>query len=431
MLAKLHSRLRGAAREPLFRASAIMFAGFIVSSACNYGYQLVMGRLLVPSQYGSLNALMSAAVVFSVPVASLQMAISRLSSIDQARGEIGHVLARYRSWTLKTLVFGGAAFAVWMLCLPLLRAAFKNADTPSIVALGCLVIVSFIVPLGAGVLQGIHDFRAFGVLQGLAGPFKLVFGVGAVLLGLGVTGALSGVALGQLALLVVSLYFLWPHLRGHSVSHYETKQPLGGFVAMTAGTFGFTLLTQADMYLASRILSADDAGYYSAAAVLGKAVMYLPGSIVLAMFPAVAAAQSLEKSSHHLLIKALAATWLLSLPAAIAFAVAPELISTALFGVRYAASADSLRWFGFAMLPCATLMVLMHYTLALGIALPGTVLFVTGIVFTMITWLWADSVGNILAAISTCATIATVVLFFIAWAGKPASTAAPLIVPSV
>ncbi len=431
MLASLTLRLRQASREPLFRASAIMFAGFIVSSACNYGYQVLMGRLLVPAQYGSLNALMSAAVVISVPVAAMQMAISRLSSIDHARGAIGHVLARYRTWTLKTVVFGCAAFAVWMLCLPLLRVAFKNADTPSIIALGCLVIVSFIVPLGTGVLQGLHDFRAFGILQGLAGPSKLLFGVAAVLLGAGVAGALSGVALGQLTLLAVSLYFLWPRLRTNTTTHYETKQPIGGFLAMTIGTFGFTLLTQADMYLASRILSADDAGFYAAAAVLGKAVMYLPGSIVLALFPAVAAAQSLEKSSHHLLIKALAATWALSLPAAIAFAVAPELITTVLFGARYAAAAESLRWFGFAMLPCATLMVLMHYTLALGIALPGAVLFVTGVVFTTATWLWAHSVGNILVAIALSATVATLILFAIAWTGKTKPIDAPLIVPNL
>jgi O-antigen/teichoic acid export membrane protein len=428
---KLSMRLRSASREPLFRASAIMFAGFIVSSACNYGYQVLMGRLLAPAHYGTLNALMSAAVVFSVPVAALQMAISRLSSIDHARGEIGHVIARYRSWTFKTVVFGAAAFVVWMLCLPLLRAAFKNAEAASIVAVGCLVIVSFIVPLASGAIQGLHDFRAFGILQGLAGPLKLIFGVGAVLLGLGVTGALSGVAVGQLALLAVALYFLWPQLRNHSAKYYETKQPLAGFVAMTVGTFGFTLLTQADMYLASRILSADEAGYYAAAAVLGKAVMYLPGSIVLAMFPAVAAAQSLEKSSHHLLIKSLAATWALSLPAAIAFAVAPELITKLLFGARYAAAADSLRWFGFAMLPCATLMVLMHYTLALGNAIPGAVLFITGAAFTLITWQWAHSVATILTAIATCASIATLILFWIAWNGKTVDADAGLIVPNV
>jgi hypothetical protein len=83
------------------------------------------------------------------------------------------------------------------------------------------------------------------------------------------------------------------------------------------------------------------------------------------------------------------------------------------------------------MLPCATLMVLMHYTLALGNAIPGAVLFITGAAFTLITWQWAHSVATILTAIATCASIATLILFWIAWNGKTVDADAGLIVPNV
>jgi O-antigen/teichoic acid export membrane protein len=81
-----------------------------------------------------------------------------------------------------------------------------------------------------------------------------------------------------------------------NVSNYAFQIVMGrmlspkeyGLMNALLAVFAFTPLTQADMVLVNRYFPAQDAaGIYASAAVLGKAVMYIPGAIILALFPMV------------------------------------------------------------------------------------------------------------------------------------------------
>src|SRR5205823_10649830 len=54
-----------------------LFIGMSVMSVSNLGFQLVATRLLVPSEYGALSAILGLLAVFGVPAAALQVVITR------------------------------------------------------------------------------------------------------------------------------------------------------------------------------------------------------------------------------------------------------------------------------------------------------------------------------------------------------------------
>jgi O-antigen/teichoic acid export membrane protein len=128
----------------------------------------------------------------------------------------------------------------------------------------------------------------------------------------------------------------------------------------------FAIMTQADVMLVKHYFSSQDAGFYASAAILGKAVMYLPGAIVMALFPMVAANQATGNSSHRMLAKAVGLTIALSGMGALILFLFPELIMGKLFGIRYLPATPIVARFGLAMLPMALVLLLMNFLLALG-----------------------------------------------------------------
>ena len=94
--------------------------------------------------------------------------------------------------------------------------------------------------------------------------------------------------------------------------------------------------------------------------------MYLPGALVVALFPMVAQNEALQRSSLPLLVQGLAVTFGLALTGAIFFFLTAEWIIRVLYGDAYRGAAAVLQLYGFAMVPMALITVLEHFLLAKG-----------------------------------------------------------------
>jgi O-antigen/teichoic acid export membrane protein len=125
-------------------------------------------------------------------------------------------------------------------------------------------------------------------------------------------------------------------------------------------------MTQLDLLLVNHYFDPHQSGIYAAAAILGKAVMYLPGAVTIAMFPMVAENESRLKSSAHLFLNAMALTAGLSGAAAVFYFLFANEIMTLLYGQKYQGAAELLKLYGFAMLPMTLVMVAEHFLIAKG-----------------------------------------------------------------
>ncbi len=351
----------------MVRTSGWLFAASMVSNVFAYGFQVAMGRLLTPAEYGFLNSLLAVFVVLSVPLATVLMVLARRTAGYAAKKDFTRIRSLLRLAFRRLLFVGLCGLAVFALGARFLAEYLHSPSVVPVLLLGLCACSSFVVPINAAVLQGLQDYKWMGINAGLGGPTRFFFCVALVLAGFGVNGVLAGMVLCNLALWLVTCFPIRRHLlraaeeRGH-VHQLSFAHMFPVFLAYLA----FTVLTQVDMILVARYFPAHEAGMYASAAILGRSVMYVPGAFVQAMFPMVSEHHSLNRDSRYLLFKALGATLALSGFGAALFFLIPRLLISVFFGARYVEAAPVLRYFGLAMLPMAFLMVLMNYSIAKG-----------------------------------------------------------------
>jgi O-antigen/teichoic acid export membrane protein len=99
---------------------------------------------------------------------------------------------------------------------------------------------------------------------------------------------------------------------------------------------------------------------------MGKAILYLPGGIVLALFPMVAKNHSNNIESLHLVGQAALATIVMAALVAAGYWFFSDRLMHFFYGEKYLDGGFLLRWYGIAIFPMALLMVAEHFLIAQG-----------------------------------------------------------------
>jgi len=151
-----------------------------------YLFQVVIGRVLSPDDFGAFNALNSLAVVISAPMAVLPLVFSRYT-VQLATDGLGQVKTLVvDSFRILSLLAVGI-FALGLIALPLLKDYLHLQESTPIIIMLTQLLLSLFVPVLLGTLQGLQRFVFFGI--GSSGAAFLRF-VGAILLSMYWDGAL-------------------------------------------------------------------------------------------------------------------------------------------------------------------------------------------------------------------------------------------------
>jgi hypothetical protein len=121
-------------------------------------------------------------------------------------------------------------------------------------------------------------------------------------------------------------------------------------------------MTGADTLLARHFFSATLAGDYAAASTAGHMALFLPGALVMVVFPRLAEGRGADSQSRRALAEALSLTLALGLAAVAAIASLPAFVVRVLFGARYlpAAGIVGLLSLESAILGIAAVLVYFH-----------------------------------------------------------------------
>jgi len=124
-------------------------------------------------------------------------------------------------------------------------------------------------------------------------------------------------------------------------------------------------MTQFDVIIVNYLFNEREAATYIAASILSKAILYLPGGLVLAMFPIVATQNKDFHASIHILIKTsfLALFFCGSLAFALWF-LSPYIVSYFL-GSDFEGLSDLVGPVSIAFLPLALILISEHYAIAM------------------------------------------------------------------
>ena len=339
----------------------------MLGGACNYIYQIYMGRALGPYQYGVFGSLFAISYIIYVLTNTIQTGSSRFIStfIGENKKEMIEIFSK---GLLKRMFVLGISIFLIIVVLSNPIASFLKIDSIiPVIVLASIFIFSTLLPVNLGVIQGLEKFFSLGINMILNFSAKLIFGILLVLIGFGVNGAIGGVVIGFL----VALMFSYVPIRKYLHQDISKEKSFNfselykySFPTMIA-MFCFSVPANIDVILAKHFFASNTAGIYTAATVLGKIILFVPGAIAIVMFPKISRLYAEKKDTNYVLNISLVYTAVLSGAMALGYWFFPNLAITIPYGAEYLDAIPILRIYGIAMFFFSLTVVIMRYTLAI------------------------------------------------------------------
>ncbi len=352
-------------KSMFIKDTMIMMTAMGFSNFFNYLYQLSMGRLLTPIEYGELFSLLSLFYIFSVFFTTVNTSITKFTSIYKINNEYGKIKTILVRASKSLALIGGLIFLGVVILSPYISKFLKIDNPLLVVILFASVPFGFVLPVYQGILRGLQRFGALGISASSWSLFKLFFGVLLVLLGFGVVGGISGVFLAHIFSLFITLFFLRDLLKVEGDEGINLRDIVNYSSLAFLAIFAYTTMWNIDVILVKHYLSPLEAGQYSAISVLGKIALFAPGAVGMVIFPKTAEMHEKGEEHFHVLLKGLALTLMISGGIVLVYALFPKFIITFIYGEKYLSVAPYLWRYGLAMMFLALLNVIMNYALSI------------------------------------------------------------------
>ncbi len=381
----------------MLRGSAILWVGTMAANLSNYLFHLLMGRFLGPVNYGVLASVVSILYYLMVPTTTITTIVMKFAAEYEVEGAPGKIHSLFKRLTKQLLVVSLILFGLMVALSPLISRFLKIDSAWPMLILSGMVLVAYLLPINRGVLQGLQKFGTLSTNLVLETVLKLAVGIGLVLAGYLVNGAVLGIVLA----VFVAYAFSFIPMRKILAARESEAVALGSVWSYSIPVF-ITLFClnsyySIDIILVKHFLSPVDAGHYSGLSILGKIVVFASMAIVGVMFPIVTGRHKAKQPHGGILLTTLSLITLVSGLIVAGYAVAPRLVINILFGAKYLPVAPYLAVFGLAMLLLALSMALANYFLAINRTGSVPILVVVAVAQIVLLLLFHDSLTHIVA----------------------------------
>lgn len=363
-------------QNTFFKNFLIYFSGSMVVSVINYAFYPIIGRLLSVQEFGEMQILIALVTQAGLMLAALATVITHVTASAQSDKQARETIIKLRSVVLilivPLLVFG-------LLTIPFLQSYLHYDATLPFVVLFASVFVSVIATFNNATLQGQKRFKHVSYMGMLQAGSKLVIAVALIYLGLGVLGGMLGVLFAGIVGYIYTIQHVgkWSVIKFKSLTEYkavfmallpELRYGALSLVVLTSMAILFTI----DVLAVKHYFDAYTAGLYAGISTIAKIAYFVLTPMSTVLLPSVAS----EKGSRTYIVKT-AAIVLLTM-SAIGLTIVyftHELITSILFGERFASMSHLLPSITLAMVLLAILYNMVMYGLALrakvlGYALP-------------------------------------------------------------
>lgn len=361
-----NSKRRGQEEDDLIKDSGIMLASTVVSNICFLLFHVYMSRSLGPGSYGIVVSFLSICFIISLPATAIQTVIAKYTSNFIVSNQVRKINFLFLFFLKKVSLYGLVGLGIFSLASGYVRLFLHVPSKLLVLVLGVALFLSLIVPVARGILQGLQKFGYLGMNLFTEAIFRLIFGFLLVYVGMQVLGATGGITLGFVMAFLVAFVPLRSFFRKRNKSEVKInfKEAQGYFWPVCLALLCFAILTNIDVIFVKHFFSPLEAGYYSALAVIGRALLSVAIAFSMAMFPKISELHIREKNPSSTLRKSLFICFsACGLGILICFTL-PDLIILTIFGREYLPISSLLRIFPIAITPLALSNTLIHYNLA-------------------------------------------------------------------
>ena len=344
----------------LAQGGLAFFVATALANLSNFVFHVIVSRLLGPSTYGALGAILNTLLVLSVPLGALQAVVTKAESAHLHSD--GHGIG-LRSALSRAVLAGAVGTGLLVVLSPFVDSYLHFQSSVPMMLLAIWVLPAVVGAVLQGVLMGRLRFSVVAiatVVGGIVG--RLTLGVLLIELGFGLDGAVVASVLSQLILTGILLVPLMPE-----VVHSKVKELGIGFrsgVHSILALGGYWVLATEDTVLARHFLPAKAAGLYASASTAGRIALFLPAAIGMLAFPRFARDKGAGHLTRSTIRWSFPATALLGLITALILLVVPSLVIEILFGSSYLGAQNAVRILGIEAAGLGILALLIYLHLA-------------------------------------------------------------------
>ena len=330
--------------NPLFSGSVVMVGGSLLVNVINYGYHLVMGRVMGPTDYGVLASIYS--VLYMVSVVPISTSVSIVKFISSAESmEEKRVVYR----ELRKLIWRIAVIAsVFMIIITPVLAKFLHIDDIfSVLLVAPILFMSLVTLVNQSAMQGLLKFMGMVGPNFVSAVIKFLVGFLLVMMGYSVGGAVMGVLVA-----VFLAYLLSERLAQDlkknvkSAVRFELDKFIKFSIPVLVQALAFTSFFTIDVILVKHYFSSFDTGLYAALSTLGKIIYFAAQPVASVMFPVISGKKARGESFRHTFYMAFVLTFVISLGVVLIYYLFADLAIGILYGKHYLAVKAELVWMG-------------------------------------------------------------------------------------
>jgi O-antigen/teichoic acid export membrane protein len=385
-------------QKPMDQVIAVAQAGVKVMPVLGFLLDglVAIARIIQPpiskAEYGLFNALLALVTVLNFPAIGLQPKLTQQTAAatdEQKQRE----LCGAAWWLLR------AAFVVWLvLVLGTLLMRHQLMASYGMTSAGPLFVGLLIglpllcQPILLGIMQGRQNFMWIGwqmILNAMMRCFAVLILVRVI--GIGISGAMIAVLSGWIVTLLISGWQTWPVLNGPR-EPFQWRVWIRGVIPLTFGLAAVSLMLNADLLFAPKIFG-KESGYYAAAAIIGRAIVFFTGPMTQVMFPKVVHAAAREERTG-VMFQALGATALLGGVAAGLCTLFPWLPLKIVYDASFLQVQTLVPWYAWCMLPLTLSTVLVNNLLAHQHYKCVPALVVVALLYVGTLWFMGDSLSR-------------------------------------
>ena len=354
-------------RLAFFRQSGWVMLTMTVGGAVMYAVHPVVARHVPKDEYGVFTTLLQVVSMMGIPAAGLAPVFAQQAAAAVTEAQQRAVISTFHG-VCRAIFFIWLTMALGLLIFWKQALASLQMNNPAALAVTVGVgLTAMLMPVMTGVLQGRQNFVWLGWINIIMaiGRFGMIC-LAVLVLGAWAAGAIGGVLIGMAAAILVAA---WQTRDVWGVEKMKVKvnwgEWLGRVAPLTLGLGVATFILSADMIFVKHFFPKDQVGYYAAAGMIGRALIYFTQPLTMVMFPKIAHSAARSQKTNVLALT-LGATALAGAAAAIGCTLFPWLpLRAAMYDQTFLEiSTPLVPWFAWCMLPLTLSGVLINSLMA-------------------------------------------------------------------
>ena len=323
------------------------------------------------AEYGAFTAMLQLLNLIAIPAIGLQAVFTHKAA--EAKTDDDHKRLAREQIAIGIVVFALAAVAfAWVYFNGnALAASMKLPSLNVLLVTLASGVFALLLPMVYGVLQGRQRFFWLGWAMLSLGVVRLAAVVGLVhSYGASALNGMVGVGLGfacafLLAGATSGLPSLMPREWLPCVTQINWRDLVRRFIPLSLGGGSVIYMMSVDMIVVQRFFDGEQTGYYAAAGMIGRALIFFVGPMVMVMFPKIVRSRAEQKPTDVLKLTLLLTAGLCIVAVTLGILV-PQLPLQIIYDDSYLKVTPLVPWFIGAMAPLALAAVLVNNILARG-----------------------------------------------------------------